>query len=146
VRASLVRALELGDLDRELFLVGPLLDRFDPAEVAAAALRLAAEAAPLAAPAPAPEGPVWAKLYVSVGKRDSVRPADLVGAITGEAGVPASHIGRIECREQFSLVEIRAEDATRAVRELTGATVRGRRLTVRIDRGPGPGPRPVRRS
>jgi hypothetical protein len=43
-------------------------------------------------------------------------------------------VGRVEIREGFSLVEVRAEDGDRAVRGLTGATIRGRRIAARPDR------------
>ena len=83
-----------------------------------------------------------------MGKKDGVRPGDLVGAIVGETKLGADRIGKIEIRELYALVEVRAEDAERVASALTGATMRGRRLTARIDRGPGAGTggsRPPRR-
>jgi len=152
LRARLARTIERESLDRELFLIGPLLERFDPAEVAAAALRLGraapqtAEAAPEAAPGAAAEGPgavpAWAKLWVGVGKKDNVRPGDLLGAIVGEARLPADHVGKIEVRELYCLVEVRAEDAERVVRALTGTSLRGRRVAARLDRGHPPAATP----
>lgn len=151
VRARLARTLETENLDRELFLIGPLLERFDPAEVAAAALRLAGTetiaqtAEPAAGRAEAgtasPFGasiPSWTRLWVGIGKKDGVRPGDLLGAIVGETGLPAGHIGKIEVRELFCLVEVRAEDAERVIAALSGATLRGRRIVTRLDRGQGP--------
>jgi ATP-dependent RNA helicase DeaD len=67
-----------------------------------------------------------------------------VGAIVGEAKIAADRIGKIEVRELYSLVEVCAEDAERIVVALTGATMRGRRLTAHVDRGAGPA-RPPRR-
>jgi len=149
VRARLVHTLEGENLDRELFLIGPLLSRFDPAEVAAAALRLGQPFAQTAATAPdtAPRAaadsavagvPSWAKLWVGVGKKDNVRPGDVLGAIVGEAKLAADRVGKIEVRELYCLVEIQAEDAERVVRALTGTTLRGRRVTARVDRGHAP--------
>jgi hypothetical protein len=154
VRSVIAGLIDAGDLDRELLALGPLFDRYDPAEVAAAAVR-AAGAAPLARPgaeATAPsEGPTavpaWAKLWIGVGRKDGARPGDLVGAIVGETKIGADRIGKIEIRELYALVEVRAEDAERVASSLTGATMRGRRLTARIDRGPASaaGARPSRR-
>jgi hypothetical protein len=154
VRTALARLIEAGDLDRELLAVGPLFDRYDPADIAAAAVR-AAQAGLLGGPSgepatTAPEAgtsaavPAWAKLWIGAGKKDNVRPGDLVGAIVGEAKIAADRIGKIEVRELYSLVEVCAEDAERIVVALTGATMRGRRLTAHIDRGAGPA-RPPRR-
>jgi hypothetical protein len=154
VRTALARLIEAGDLDRELLALGPLFDRYDPADVAAAAVRAAragllggpaGEAAAVAADAGSSAAvPAWAKLWIGAGKKDNVRPGDLVGAIVGEAKIAADRIGKIDVRELYSLVEVRAEDAERIVGALTGATMRGRRLTAHIDRGAGPA-RPPRR-
>ncbi len=168
VRARLTRTLETESLDRELFLLGPLLERFDPAELAAAALHLATSgghsrrgegAGPLAAESPGrdaggeggEEGEgrgSWTKLWIGVGRKDNVRPGDVLGAIVGEAKLPADHVGRIELRELYALVEVRSDDAERVTRALTGTTLRGRRLTARVDRGhapPSPSPASPRR-
>jgi hypothetical protein len=147
VRARLVRTLESEDLDRELFLIGPLLERFDAAEVAAAALRLAGAdrlagtgSARTVQVAGSPLGagiPSWTRLWVGAGKKDNLGPGDLLGAIIGETGLTADHIGKIEVRELFCLVEVRPEDAERVIAALAGATLRGRRIVARLDRGPG---------
>ncbi len=149
VRARLTRTLERESLDRELFLIGPLLDRFDPAVVAAAALHLAGPLAQTAEPvdgggrereteAASERVPSWAKVWVGVGRKDNVRPGDLLGAIVGEAKIAADRVGKIEVRELYCLVEVRSDDAERVARALTGTSLRGRRLTARVDRGHGP--------
>ena len=84
--------------------------------------------------------PAWARLWVGVGKKDHVRPGDLVGAIVGETHLAADRVGKIEVRELYCLVEIQAEDAERVVRALTGTNLRGRRVTARVDRGHAPAP------
>ena len=147
IRGTLAGLIEAGDLDKDLCALNPLFDRYDPADVAAAAVRAAAigllgrpgaEAATPAAPT-GNEVPTWAKLWVGVGKKDNIRPGDLVGAIIGETKIAADRVGKIDIRELYSIVEVRGEDAERVAAALTGATMRGRRLTARIDRGHGPG-------
>jgi len=153
LRRRLEAALAEGDLDAELFVLAPLLARHDPAEIAAAALRLAAastatakaDAADVKQAAQAAV-PAFARIWVGIGKKDNVRPGDLVGALTREVGLPADAIGRIETRDLFCLVEVRADQAEPAVKGLTGITIRGRRLSARVDRGPGPAARPPRRA
>ncbi len=64
VRSALAAVIDAGDLDRELLALGPLFDRYDPAEVAAAAVRagaagmLGGPGAPPAPPAPPAAGAV----------------------------------------------------------------------------------------
>ena len=69
-----------------------------------------------AAAAPSPGAGVrpWVRLFVSAGQRDNVRPGDLVGAITGEAGITGEEVGRIEIRDTFSIVEVAADAAATA--------------------------------
>jgi len=81
---------------------------------------------------PGSGGP-WVRLFVGGGRRDNLRPGDLVGAITNEAGVPGSVIGAIRIDEAFSLVDVQASVADPVIRALRGATIRGRKLPVRID-------------
>ena len=64
-----------------------------------------------------------------------MRPADLVGAIANEAQVNARGIGDIEIADGFSIVELPARDAEKVVTALRGATLRGKKVTVRIDDG-----------
>ncbi len=79
------------------------------------------------------DGP-WTKLYIGGGRRLGMRPGDLVGAITGEAGVPPSAIGAIQVTDNFSLVEVAESEAQGIQRALSSAKIRGRRLEVRRDR------------
>jgi ATP-dependent RNA helicase DeaD len=131
VRRRLRERLADGDLGEELLTLGALFDEYDPTLVAAAALALAATPAP---PGPPPESVGWTRLFVTAGRRDGVRPGDLVGALVNQAGLPRSAVGRIELRDGFALVEIRADEAERAQRGLTGTSLRGKRVTARPER------------
>jgi ATP-dependent RNA helicase DeaD len=83
-----------------------------------------------------------ATLYIGIGRRRGVRPADIVGAIAGEANVPGDSIGAIEITDQFTLVDVNESDADRVIQALEGAQIRGRPVSVRRsreDRGEGGG-------
>jgi ATP-dependent RNA helicase DeaD len=69
-------------------------------------------------------------LRISVGKEDSVRPADLVGAIAGEAGIPSRAIGAIKIHDDYSLVEVPEELTERIVTALRRTKIRGNKVTV----------------
>jgi ATP-dependent RNA helicase DeaD len=76
-----------------------------------------------------------ARLFIGAGRRAGVRPGDLVGAITGEAGVESRTIGAIEIADGFSLVEVPEEMADEIIVALRATKIRGLRPTVRRDRG-----------
>jgi ATP-dependent RNA helicase DeaD len=155
LRAELRAELARGLPARELRLLEELLEAHDGVEVAAAAVRLLERErarrqtqAP-AAPAQAAQGATqpgaggMTRLFVSVGTRDGVRPGDLVGAISNEAGITSDRIGKIELRESFSLVEVASADAERVIEKVSGIMIRGRKAAVRAERDGG-GDRPAR--
>jgi ATP-dependent RNA helicase DeaD len=80
----------------------------------------------------------WVRLWVGGGRRAGIRPGDLVGAITNEAGVGGSAVGAIQIADGFSLVDVDEAHAEEIVHALRAATIKGRRLTVRPDRASGP--------
>jgi len=96
------------------------------------------EARPRRAGAHGSAGPrPMVRVYIGAGRKLGMRPADLVGAIANEAQVNARGIGDIEIADTFSLVELPEEDADRVVEALRGATLRGKKVTVRRDDGRG---------
>jgi ATP-dependent RNA helicase DeaD len=57
-----------------------------------------------------------------------------VGAIANEAGIDSSAIGAIQIADRFSLVEVPQEIVEDIIGALRGATIKGKRVTVRRDR------------
>jgi ATP-dependent RNA helicase DeaD len=147
-RASLREALLRGGTDGARVVVEALAAEFDVMEIATAAVHLIQEASERdggRGPAPdavrdtsAKPGPPadFTRIYVSAGRAAGVRPADLVGAITGEASVPGEAVGAIELDDGFSLVEVRETEADAVVEALRRATIRGRRVTASRYRPP----------
>jgi ATP-dependent RNA helicase DeaD len=144
VRAELRDTLSSSAFARELLTLEPLLDSYDGIEIAAATLRLleqarferdaararAVESRPHAI---AVSGGAMTRIFVNVGAMDNARPGDLVGAITNEAGITSAQVGKIDIRENHSLVEVASEVAESVVSKITGGTIRGRRIVARID-------------
>ena len=74
------------------------------------------------------------RLYVGAGRQAGVRPGDLVGAITGEAGIDSRSLGAIEIADRFSLVEVPEDMADEIIDAMRDAQIRGRRVTFRRER------------
>jgi ATP-dependent RNA helicase DeaD len=70
--------------------------------------------------------PGMARLFIRVGRQDSVRPTDIVGAIANEAHIPGDSIGDIDIYDGFSFVEVPEEAAERVRTALNATTIRGR--------------------
>ncbi len=132
MRALVRGRLEADDCSGDLAALSPLFDEYDPALVAAAALQVS-QATGQAQPT-ADALPTWVHIHINSGKRDRIRTADLVGALLNAVGLPKDHIGRVDVRDSFSLIEVRSEVAERTLRGLEGVTLRGRAVTARVDR------------
>lgn len=70
------------------------------------------------------------RLFINLGHKAKIGPRDIVGAITGETGLPGRIVGSIEIRDRFSFVEVPAEHADAIIQALNGASLRGCRLGV----------------
>jgi ATP-dependent RNA helicase DeaD len=81
-----------------------------------------------------PGGPS-ARVFIGAGRDAGVRPGDLVGAITGETGLTGRDVGAIEIHQRFALVEVPESAADEVVRALRATMIKGRKATVRLDRG-----------
>ena len=71
------------------------------------------------------------RLFIGAGREAGVRPQDLVGAITGEAGIAGREVGAIEIADRFSLVEVADAVAEDVIGALRSAKIKGRKVKVR---------------
>jgi ATP-dependent RNA helicase DeaD len=145
LRTELRSTLDAGVPHRELLALEPLLAEFDGVQLAAAAVRLleraraaaaAMPAAPSAGASPNANASGMTRLFLTVGTKDGVRVGDLVGAITGEAGISSDKLGKIEIRDAFSLVEVASSEASRVIERVNGVAIRGRKAAIREEREP----------
>ena len=147
---SLRETLVAREFDSYLATVEALAEEYDTAEVAAAALQMLWQsqhsgpeeaAEELNADSERPEVGMT-RLFVGLGRQDGLRPGDLVGAISNEAGLPGRVIGAIDILDKTAFVEVPAPDAQHVITVLRNATIRGRRVKVEMAgppmRGSGP--------
>jgi len=111
----------------------PILgDREDPSVIAAAAARaegittepIAAQTSPRAESSAGSAD--YAEVFVSVGRRDGVRAADLQALLLDQLGLDKDDVKRIRVRERNAFVSVRRTELQRAVQGLSGATLAGR--------------------
>jgi ATP-independent RNA helicase DbpA len=93
-------------------------------------------ALPEAAPAPLPAAVVapMETLLIHAGRRDKLRPGDILGALTGEAGFSAADVGKIEIHDRFAYVAVSRSIAREALEKLAEVRMKNRRF--RIERAP----------
>ena len=133
LRASLRDVLTSGDVRREVLALEPLLAEFDGIEIAAAALRMLEQQRPARPPQAAAHMVPMQRVFVNLGEKDGIRAPEIITAITTEAGIPGSQVGRVEVRDTHAIVEVASAVAELVVGKITGAVVRGRKIQARLD-------------
>jgi ATP-dependent RNA helicase DeaD len=139
-KERLLKALEGDELDLYLSLVEGLAEESgrDMAEIAAAAVRLAAGDRPLEVTLePEPEqmgrtGDGMARLFIDVGRNGRVGPSDIVGAIANEGGVPGKEIGAVDVHDRFTLVDLPEEYVEEVLRRMRGSRIRNYNANIRV--------------
>ncbi len=81
-----------------------------------------------------PPPPPMVTFRIERGKQDKLRAGDLLGALTGEVGLPGDAVGKIDILPTRSYVAIKREHADVALARLRGARIKGRSFRLqRLD-------------
>lgn len=74
-------------------------------------------------------------LHISGGRKHKLRPGDILGALTGEAGgMNAAEIGKIEIHDMFAYVAVSSRLAKIACEALRNGRIKGRKFNVDLVR------------
>lgn len=79
--------------------------------------------------------PAMVTLQIGGGKKQKLRPGDIVGALTAGDGVPGSEIGRIQVGDQWAYVAVAHAYGKTAFNKLSEGKLKGRHFKVRRLRG-----------
>ncbi|MBN1208926.1 MAG: ATP-dependent RNA helicase DbpA [Myxococcaceae bacterium] len=76
-------------------------------------------------------GSPWETLVISAGRKDKMRPGDILGALTGEAGgLNASDVGKIEIGDRWSYVAVSKRVVRVALQALREGRIKGRKHRI----------------
>jgi ATP-independent RNA helicase DbpA len=76
--------------------------------------------------------PPMVTLQILGGRKDKIRPGDVLGALTGEAGFAGAQIGKINVTDAFTYVAVERAIAKDVVRRLGDGKIKGRKVKVRL--------------
>jgi len=76
--------------------------------------------------------PAMSTLCIAAGRKDKVRPGDILGALTGDAGIPGAQVGKIAIFDFQAYVAVERGVAKQALQRLNSGKIKGRSLRVRI--------------
>jgi ATP-dependent RNA helicase DeaD len=139
-RESLKTTIAAGNLEAYLALVEEIAEEgpYDMAEIAAAAARLAGGDRPLelgVGAEPAPDGAgadATVRLFINAGRQHGLRPADIVGAVANETGIPGAAITGIDIYDRFTFLEVPARYQQQVLAGMSGAAIRNRPVSVTV--------------
>jgi ATP-independent RNA helicase DbpA len=93
---------------------------------------------PLAGLTPAGGGPLlppMATLHLQGGRKEKIRPGDVLGALTADLGYAREQVGKIDVNEFATYVAVERSIAAEAARRLNAGKVKGRSVKARVLEG-----------
>lgn len=74
------------------------------------------------------------RFHVNLGKKQGIRPGDILGAVAGECDIPGSDIGEIEVLENYSFFNVAEEHKNRILKHMTSAQIKGKDVIVEVSK------------
>jgi ATP-independent RNA helicase DbpA len=76
-----------------------------------------------------------ATLQIDGGKKQKVRPGDILGALTGDNGIAGKQVGKIQIFDNSAYVAVSRDAIKAALKKLGEGKLKGRSFRVRHIRG-----------
>ncbi|MFZ5633286.1 MAG: DEAD/DEAH box helicase [Bacillota bacterium] len=133
--------IEEGKLGYFRSMIDPLLDDYDPVDIAAAVLKMSF--------GPGDDGgvpgdddadalsfkntgakPGMVRLFINIGRTENIRPAELVRIMCDETGIPANLVGDIRVYDKFTFVDVPEDWAGCVIGYMHRQTIRGRKISI----------------
>ena len=71
------------------------------------------------------------RLFINVGKKDKITPANILGAIAGESGMPGRLVGAIDMMDNYTFVDVPAKHAEAVLAAMNdNVLIKGRKVNV----------------
>mgnify|MGYP002421699551 CR=1 FL=1 len=76
------------------------------------------------------EEPGMVRLFINIGKKQKIRPGDILGAIAGESGMPGKLIGTIDMFDKYTFVEVPREYGKEVLNAMKNAKIKGKAVNM----------------
>lgn len=70
------------------------------------------------------------RLFINIGKKQNVRPSDILGAIAGESGMPGKLVGTIDIFDKYTFVEVPKEFASEVLNAMEHVKIKGKEINI----------------
>jgi len=75
--------------------------------------------------------PTMTTIQISGGRKNKLRPGDLLGALTAQGGIPGAAVGSIDLFDSYAYVAVQNKHAQKAQRQLSERPIKGRKYRAR---------------
>lgn len=133
----ITHTIENGNLSRQINMIEKLLDEdYATIDIAAALLKMLTDANEEEQTDTDSNfentgaEPGMVRLFINVGKKHKIRPGDIVGAVSGETGMPGKLIGTIDIYDKYTFVEVPKEYAQEVLRNMKNNQIKGKTINI----------------
>ena len=70
------------------------------------------------------------RLFINIGKKQRIKPGDILGAIAGESGMPGKLVGTIDMYDKYTFVEVPKEYANDVIHAMKHASIKGKSVNI----------------
>ena len=70
------------------------------------------------------------RLFINIGKKQRVRPGDILGAVAGESGMPGDLVGASDMFDSYTFVEVPREYGAAMLKAMKNAKIKGKSINV----------------
>lgn len=70
------------------------------------------------------------RLFINIGKKQNVKPGDILGAIAGESGMPGKLVGAIDMYDKYTFVEVPREYGKEVLQAMTNSKIKGKSINI----------------
>ena len=70
------------------------------------------------------------RLFINIGKKQKVKPGDILGAVAGESGIPGDVVGTIDMYDKFTFVEVPIEYGNKVLAAMKHVKIKGKDINI----------------
>ena len=70
------------------------------------------------------------RLFINIGKKDKIKPGDILGAIAGESGMPGRLVGAIDMFDKYTFVEVPREYGKEVLNAMKHSKIKGKAVNM----------------
>ena len=76
--------------------------------------------------------PAMTTIRINGGRKNKLRPGDLLGTLTADGGVPGESVGSIDLFDTYTYIAVRNTETSKALRQLASRPIKGRKYRAQV--------------